>query len=125
MAPIRKQLEENGDTTILVLTGTVVVKELMAAFREFYDQGCTANLLWDASHANLTQLSTDQMRQVFAIAKEHSHLRPQGKTAIVVADNLGFGLGRMYEILCDLDAHPIPLRVFKAMDEARAWLATP
>lgn len=124
MAHIRKEVEENGQTTILVVAGIVAAEELIEAFKDFYHQGFTPNLVWDATRADLTELSTDQLRQIFSIAKEFSHLRKSGKTAIVVAGSLGFGMGRMYEIFCELDNHPIPLRVFKAMAEAREWLAS-
>lgn len=122
MALIRKEVEENGKTTILVVAGTVVAEELVEAFKDFYRQEFTPNLVWDATHADLTELSTDQLRQIFSIAKDFSHLRQSGKTAIVVAGSLGFGMGRMYEIFCELDNHPIPLRVFKSREEAMAWL---
>lgn len=121
--PVRKQLEKNGDLTFLVVTGRITAEELIEAIGEFYRQEYTAKLIWDIREADLTALSTEQLRKVLSFAQSLGHLRKNGKTAIVVAGNLAFGLGRMYEILCEIDRHPVPLKVVKNMDEATmAWL---
>ncbi|MEW6500016.1 MAG: hypothetical protein AB1456_00860 [Thermodesulfobacteriota bacterium] len=124
MASIRKRFAEEEETTVFLVEGVAIAEEIIAAIEEFYRQGCTAKLLWDLSGADLAGLTMEQLRQILSVAQGYGHLRPNGKTAIVVASNLGFGLGRMYEILCELDRHPIPLRVFKTMAEAREWLAS-
>jgi len=120
--PVQKQHEKKGELTILEVTGRITAEELIDAIKEFYRDGCTAKLIWDIRATDLTTLSTEQLRQVLSIAQSYGHLRPNGKTAIVVTGDLAFGLGRMYEILCEIDQHPIPLKVVKSMDEARAWL---
>lgn len=125
MAQIQKQREADGATTVLLVTGKVIAEEIVAAIEDFYRQECTRNLLWDLTRADLTELTMAQLRQILSFAQGYKHLRGKGKTAIVTASDLGFGLGRMYEILCELDNHPIPLKVFKAMPEARDWLAGP
>ena len=80
------------------------------------------NILWDLSGSDLSELTSDHLRQIISVAKQYAHLRERGKTALYATVPLGFGIARMYEILAEANQVPIPNRVFRSIDEAMAWL---
>ncbi len=48
--------------------------------------------------------------------------RGVARAAIVVKDDLGFGLGRMLSVLAELEEAQPSFRVFRDIGQARAWL---
>lgn len=82
------------------------------------------NELVDFSGASLGDIKSETIRRVaelFSAAGELSH--SSSKVAIVVADDLGYGLTRMYQVFRGGSGdHPT---VFRSVDEARVWLGLP
>ena len=122
MAEIRKNVEEENDLTIMVVHGEVTADMIIAALVDFYQGAFTSKLIWDYTDADLTQVKNDELRQISSVAVNHAHLRREGRTAIVVPETLGFGLGRMYEIISENDENPINYNVFKDINMARKWM---
>jgi hypothetical protein len=122
MAEIRKNVEKENDLTIMVVHGQVTADLIIAALVDFYQGAFTSKLIWDYTDADLTQVKNDELRQISSVAVNHAHLRKEGQTAIVVPETLGFGLGRMYEIISENDENPINYNVFKDINTAREWM---
>ena len=63
-----------------------------------------------------TNLSSDAIRSI----ADRNPWPPKSKRALVIKSDLGFGLGRMYQ----MEAGEVgrSLRVFRTVEEARAWL---
>jgi len=124
MAQIRKEIVNNGSLTILSVVGKVTYTEVIGALNDFYNQNFTLNLLWDFSEADLQSATSEELQKIIAVAKGYAHLRLAGKTGVIMKNDLGFGLGRMYEILSEIKEHPIYHHIFRSKDEALAWLET-
>ncbi len=122
MARIEKKIEKNKDLTILVVTGKVSSDEITDALRDFYKSGFTLKLLLDFSNSEFSDLPSDQLPLIISVAKSYAHLREGGKTAIVMSSGVGFGIGRMYETLSEIEQHPITHNICKSIDEAMDWL---
>jgi len=122
MAQIQKRIEKKNDLTILTVHGKVAAEQIIEALVDFYEGALTSKLLWDYTDADLTGVKNDELRQISSVAVSYAHLRKDGHTAIVMPATLGFGLGRMYEIICENDESPINYNIFKDAREAREWL---
>ena len=122
MARIQTTIDQNGDTTLLVITGTVTSEDVIDGMRNFYGNICTSKLIWDFSRSDLQNAKSEQLAAVLAAAKSYAHLRSGGRTALVVPQDLGFGLARMYDSMAMLQNHPVAHGVFRNRDEAVAWL---
>ena len=79
-------------------------------------------VLWDFSNCDVTSLLSVDLPSFIDVAKEYVHLRVNGKSALVGPSDLAFGLGRMQATLADLENYPIPVHIFRSVDEALAWL---
>lgn len=77
--------------------------------------------LIDHRKLDVKKLSADDMRKIRDILNRHSLELGRGRCAFVVKDTLGFGLGRMYEMLGGDRIHG-DFGVFYSLDDARRWL---
>ena len=124
MAKIQKSVEMESDLTIMTVHGQVTADMIIEALVDFYQGAFTSKLIWDYTGADLTQVKNDELRHISSVAVTYATLRREGRTAIIVPEALGFGLGRMYEIICENDENPIHYNVFKNIKKAREWLGS-
>ena len=122
MASIKKTNEKGTSITILTVSGVLSFEEVIHSLENFFKRDVTKNLLWDFRDADLSKITPNNMEQIIKISKSNAHLRENGRTALVVYQDLSFGLSRMYEILSELSEHSIPHCVFRDMGEAIKWL---
>ena len=122
MAQIQKTYDPSKDLTIIGFSGKVTVDEIVDAIEDYYRGDITTNLIWDYTSADLTVITSDQLQHISSVAQSYAPLRKGGKTAIVMPDELGFGIGRMYEIFNEMNEVPIEYHIFKRIDEAMDWL---
>lgn len=122
MASIKRKNIKVGCLTILTVNGALTCEEIIHAMEDYFKNDVTPYLLWDFTDADLSKITEKNMRQIIALAKSNAHLRKNGKTAIVAPRDLTFGLSRMYEMLSELNKHPIQHYVFKDINGAIAWL---
>ena len=73
--------------------------------------------LWDLSEPGL-QMTTQEVKALAGLARAKS--RRPAKTAVVVHDDLSFGLTRVYSAHSDEQVGNI--RVFRSLTAAQAWL---
>lgn len=76
--------------------------------------------LWDALDVTDTQISAEQMRTFSHTTELHEALGETAPVAVLVPDDLAFGLARMYQMLQSNGPHR--LRVVRCREEAEAWL---
>jgi len=124
MASIKRTNKADESLTILTVSGILTIEEVIHAFENFIKHDVTPYLLWDFTDADLSQITQKGMEQIIAYAKSKAHLRKNGRTALVVRQDLSFGVSRMYEILSEISEHPIAHYVFRDMDKALTWLKT-
>lgn len=117
-------LHYNSDKRFL----TIIVSGSLS-FEEFDGIGQTimasteypadVNTLWDLRQADFSGINSQTLRQYLFHREKYSY-RGNTKIAFVTADDVSFGLMRMYEMLSvDL---PQQIMVFKNYQEAEDWL---
>jgi hypothetical protein len=73
--------------------------------------------LLDLSKADGSEVTADGVR---ALASRPPLFSSSARRALVVRSDLGFGMSRMFELLREGKSGEV--RVFRVIDEARAWL---
>lgn len=119
---IQRTIVTEQDVTILKARGRITSKDILQAFDDFYAYSPTNKLLWDFSDADLSAVSSSDLKTIVTHTKQYSHLRPDGKTAFYGSGELSYGLSRQYSTLAELENHSIRFASFRAYDEAMEWL---
>jgi hypothetical protein len=102
-------------------TGLITREEILSVINQVYgDPQYRApwRSLWEMRGAK-PAINADELRSVVDHVRTH---RPSttGKIAIVAAEDLSFGLARMFEFLAG--DQPVETRVFRDSEHARRWL---
>lgn len=125
MALIETVMSDQHDLTVHTVLGEVSGDEIIEKIKEGLDHKHSLFVIWDFSNALTIDLPMEKMYQILTIGKKLAQLRVSGKTAIVVPQDLGFGLGRMYEAYSEIEMFPTENRAFRTMDQAWEWLGIP
>ena len=80
------------------------------------------HVLWDLSRMDLSTTSNDEIMALAERMKSVSRKRKGGKTALVSPQDFVFGMARMYESFAEMFLLEIHIRVFRNIQEAKAWL---
>jgi hypothetical protein len=114
--------DESRDLTIFTVKGELAFEVQMNTLKAFYNGEPTANVLWDFRLMEGNRLSSKELEVLFALIKNNQGKRPKGKTALVSATDLDFGLSRVSETLCHVQNLPWEIRAFRSMDDALKWI---
>ena len=69
------------------------------------------------------RLSADDLQEIIAFVANYRTERLHGRTALVSAQDLDYGLSRMSETLAELKNLPWEIRHFRGREAAGAWQA--
>jgi hypothetical protein len=122
MTSVTLELDPGSNITTATGRGRVTAVDLLAALRAFYDNAPTLLVLCDISDADLSSISTEELKGIVQFTERRAEVRRGGKTAIAASTTLEYGMARMYEILADAYAHPVTIRVFRTREEGLQWL---
>lgn len=122
MAEIRREVKKQNDVTIMTASGKITAGHIIDALTDYYEGEFTTNLIWDYTDADLTDIANADLQRISSASRRYTHLRKEGKTAIIVSEPLGVGLGRMYEIISEMEENPVQYHVFKTRREALEWM---
>lgn len=111
--------------TVRTVTGTITSAELLAAIQSFCAGPATPLLLWDVRAADLSALAADDVRLIARTVSGPAGSRAGGKTALVFASDLGYGLGRMFDSYVDAGGPDVEYRSYRSLPEALTWLGVP
>ncbi len=78
-----------------------------------------SKVLFDARAVEQWQVHPDTVRRVARTRDEMPHAAGGSRLALIVSDDLGFGLARMYALTGAPDER---IGVFRNMEDAEAWL---
>ena len=120
--PIKTIRRPELDLTEHIVSGDIKDDDMFACEKEFYANNPTQKQLWDMSEAKLNLITVQGMRHFLKWTSEQGKVRAGGKTAVYVRTKLQYGLGRMSEILIEIDPMPFAFRVFQDRDKALEWL---
>ena len=110
-----------GLTTIKV-SGVLTFDKAMSMVQSLYEGEPTANVLCDLTETAEIHLTADQVIGLASYSPRYKGFRPPGKTAIVVHQDLFFGLSRMFESHSEIRNAPYQVRVFRNTEEAMQWI---
>ena len=114
--------DEGRNLTVFSVKGELTFAEQMATLRQFYDETPTRNVIWDFRQLAGHRISSDELREIISFIKWHGQNRPAGKTALVSATDLDFGLSRMSQAYAEQERVPWPIESFRTMEDALRWI---
>lgn len=110
------------DITMFTASGVVGADEVMQEMSRFYDSDPTHLVLWDFRAADVSGITSDEVRMIAGLAGGAYRNRAEGKTAIVASKEVTYGLSRMYQSLLDGAELSVDTRIFRSIEEAEAFL---
>ena len=108
--------------TIFAVEGELTFQEQMDALKAFYSGEPTANVVWDFRLLEGKRISSQELEEISDFIKTNQAKRPQGKTALVVSNDLDYGLSRASMTLYEIRNVSLSLMPFPSMDEALKWI---
>ncbi len=118
--PITSTVDRARQLTIHTAQGELTPLDIQACLETFF-QDPTPDVLWDFREAGLNRLGGEYMKRLADYLIKQTPRRPRGKTALVAPRDLEFGRLRKETAYIDGKV-PVVYRVFRTMDQARAWL---
>jgi phosphopantothenate synthetase len=81
------------------------------------------NALWDVRDQDFRNVTASTVKSIIAISRQYSE-RGSSRVAIIVKDNLAFGMMRMYELTRKNEEYDLSQihMVFKDYSEGEKWL---
>jgi hypothetical protein len=122
MAEIRIVVHEELDVTETIVIGELSVADVLGQIDSFYSGPVTRHVLWDISQASFTSADMDDFRRIAAAVAQVSRRRAGGKSAVVAASDLSFGLSRMYQAYRETHNIESSYMSFRTRETALAWL---
>jgi hypothetical protein len=119
---VSPSIDDSRGLTIFTVKGELTFDVQMNALKAFYSGEPTANVLWDFRLMEGNRLSSDELGKIFAFIRANQAKRPNGKTALVAATDLDYGLSRVSETLSHVQHLPWDMRAFRSMDDALKWI---
>ncbi len=122
--PISTTIDVQHSVIIRTLTGEPSIREALAEMDEdFQRPGFHAgmNTLWDLTRASVGHLTAEDVRRLaHGIGERMEGRGADFKSAIVVPEDLGYGVMRMFGAFAD--ELPIRRKIFRSYGQAWAWL---
>jgi len=126
MAEITTQIIQSKNLTLHTVSGLVGHSEIILNAKNYYTAGnLTPMVLWDFRNATLNGLYENQLREIAWDLRDYIRLRTGGKTAFVVADDIAFGIARMFEAFSESEGITVEQRTFRDIEDAIIWLLAP
>ena len=121
--PITSKIFPHDNLTVYTGEGEISYSEAREKMNRYFRSihpGTTRNILWDLRNANVAALTASQVTDLADLSVSYSELREGGKTAIVVSDDLNFGVAREFEgQSMSLSREFV---VFRDIDKAYKWI---
>lgn len=121
MGKIETKYDLTQDLTIIKAVGKMKADDFHEWTASYYTGTVTSLALWDLTEADLSEIQTEDLRNDAEHTKTLAEVRKGGKTAIVSANSLEYGLGRMLETFYDMEDVPFEIQVFHTINEAMEW----
>ena len=119
------QISHDDDSGILVVVveGPADVGSIVAYTGQHIDVWANnPRLLWDFRRMDFTNVSSYEIRNLTSLFSEANDRRSGGRSAMLVEDGHGFGLGRMVLTYSEIHKAPVEHQLFQSKRDAEAWL---
>ena len=123
MGKIETKYDLTKALTIIKAVGKMKADDFHEWTANYYTGKVTSLALWDLTEADLSEIQTEDLRHDAEHTKALAEVRKGGKTAIVSANSLEYGLSRMLETFYDMEEVPFEIQVFHTINEAMEWLS--
>ncbi len=122
--PIQYNIKREKDLTTFTWTGQVPLSEITDSLRAYVKDRPTRYELYDLRGLEGERLSKEDIDRLVDLLNKFSSNRPDNsKTAVVVREDIDFGISKTIALLTFIDGIvPYQINVFRAMDEAIKWL---
>lgn len=113
---------KDRDLTVITVTGKIESGEAFQAVKKFYDGIPTKNVIWDFRAVAMSQISQDEITQLFEYSMKNILKRQFGKTALIAPGDHDFELARSTSTIGDLTNVPWEMQAFRTLEEAYQWI---
>lgn len=120
MAEIQTSIDYPLDLTVHIVSGDLTTREILDKLENYSQGDTTKRILWDLSNATWASITGDDLKETVKKAKKYS--RKGGKTAWVFSEDVDFGIGRMLQILGEIEEYDYVFGTFRNMEDAMKWL---
>jgi hypothetical protein len=80
------------------------------------------NTIWNFSDADLSRIASEDVLELTRFLISRVSRCGMHKTAVVVPDELSWGLVRIYQIVSETNEELHPVELFRKYSEAQAWI---
>jgi len=115
MGNIKTIIDREIDLTTQKCIGNVKTEDVSEKIEEYYRDLPTKNILWDLREADLSEISTNDVRE---IAEQIGKFKPEGKSAILAEAALSLCLSNMFSAYSKIVRPEFPIPVFSNHGEA-------
>jgi hypothetical protein len=127
---IKTKYDKDKNLTLCTISGDVTEFEILDAIKTLFDFPELTNcILWDTRSANFAKpfnkKQIDQIIIVLESNRKRYNERCDGKSAIVVNNDLNYGICRMLEMHIRLEGFPVVPKPFRTMKDAVDYLTKP
>jgi len=120
--PVRTNYDKNTDILYVHVKSPVGISDFQAVITQIVnskEHTSHVNTLWDFRHMAFVDFEPDILQKLVQIKNEAPE-RMDTKRALVISDDLGFGMTKMYESMArDLPDH---IMIFRSFENAELWL---
>ena len=105
------------------VTGPFSLQEVGESLQEMWARRLQTgihNVLWDLTGADLSEVSSSELRAVASHQLLDRPELPKGKAALVVSQDYEFGMARAMASFMELS--PVEIQIFRGRDVALKWL---
>ena len=119
--PIQYTYIKDKDYLLAKIEGILDWEELKLVAKKITSSNefpANVNTIYDLTKMDFSNITAEFEEKLIRFRKQLD--RGDAKIACVVSSDVGFGMGRMYEVLSD--KLPQQVRIFKKQEEAQHWL---
>ncbi len=123
---VRVQRDPDRGLRVHRFFGRITFQDLLATMAEagaVETDGPDSNALWDFTQA-FPAVSPEELERLADLAGQQPAGAPCPRAAIVAADDLAFGLARVYSARVNSKSAG-EVRIFRTREEALQWVASP
>ncbi len=122
MAEISIDIDRDRDRELATITikGDLEAGEMDPVLKKYFANSPCKSTIYDSSEGCWSNLSADFLRRMVSKSKVYS--RAGAKTAMVFADPVSFGIGRMVESNCAIAGYENEIECFHSLEEATNWV---
>jgi hypothetical protein len=120
--PVTIDRNDPDALSTFTVSGKITLPELIGVLDRYGRSGPTRYELYDLRELTGERLSSADIRSLIDFFEKYPNIRPpESKTAILVASDIDFGIGRMISMISDGQL-PFAIEVFRSLDNAKSWL---